>query len=161
MSTLLFSLMCRCNNASKISLAHIALSPSKDSITIVLPVTKGDQEGFKTYPRTVHDNPNDPYWSVYLAFFVHVFTRRQQTITIYCSVVSSTSMMHSKDWMLLVLLLPVVEKKPLDVAVFANNQATISRLALLLQIRRRPLRPMGKQGNITTIAGGCIVFSAC
>ena len=79
MSTLLFSLMCRCNNASKISLAHIALSPSKDSITIVLPVTKGDQEGFKTYPRTVHDNPNDPYWSVYLAFFVHVFTRSFQT----------------------------------------------------------------------------------
>ena len=75
MTTLLFSLMCRCNNASKISLAHIAMNPSKDSISIVLPVTNGDQEGIRAFPRTVHDNPNDPFLSVYLAFFVHIFTQ--------------------------------------------------------------------------------------
>lgn len=78
MTTLLFTLMCRANNASKIALSHFALSPSRDSISIVLPVTKGDQEGVKSYPRTVHDSPNDPFSSVYLALFVHVFTQQFQ-----------------------------------------------------------------------------------
>jgi hypothetical protein len=69
--TLCWNLMARCASIAELNLKH--LSWEQDSLVVIVPKHKGDQEGNKSYPKHVYANPDDPAICPILALAVTIF----------------------------------------------------------------------------------------
>lgn len=70
---LLWNLMQRSETIANLQLEHI--SWKEDSLTIIMPKTKTDQEGDRSYPRHVYANPLDPQICCVLAIAAVIFSK--------------------------------------------------------------------------------------